>query len=532
MKPKHYLAAASMLLALIPPAKAVDTVFTGTLTNEQTYIRPELPLPYNNTYLVRDWKAGDTSYNYLTRTFIPGGSGTYAITVTDTEIGDPMLFVYSPTFDSSSPLTNGLIANDDIAVQTGDLRARINGAELIGGQTYIIVVTSFQPGLTGNFTFVISGDYGARLVHLTTLSTDLSLSTGQVLDGICGGDASTEMKDTVNRLLMMSDGKISTIMPRLTPQTGLALRELAFGNFDIVSDAVDARLGTISSDTTVDGAATPAPRENLWIKGLGRFSHHEARAGYVGYHINGGGIAVGGDHAIQKDWIIGGALSFAEAKASFRDYRNGDTLQDKTYQATLYTLKDFGRWFVQGSLAGALHDFDSKRDTQLTGIAQGNFHGRQLGSQIKAGMPFKFGRFTATPSAAFNCSRLWTNAYTESEAGSMSLIVHATNQTKAQTALGGRISTDLSYAGMTIRPFAQAYWLHQFNSSTCDVTAEFFGGGGEFITSGQHLLRNSAKGGLGVNVSKGAFYGELSYDTEIACASTKHIVQAFAGLRF
>lgn len=528
--------AAPLLLALSTATQAVDTTFSGTLTNEQTYLRPELPRPFEGVYPVAQWTAGTTKFNYLTRTFIPGGSGTYSIAVTDTAIGDPMLFVYTPTFDPASPLTSGVVANDDINVSAGDLRARITGAQLTGGQTYIIVVTSYEPGLTGDFTFVISGDYGARIVYLTTLANPLDQGTARMLEDVFGGTASADMKNVVDRLMRMSDAEIKTILSRLTPQSGTALRTLALDSTDGVQDAVDSRLGqygTGSGSSTADSESTaPAPLNNFWARALGRYSQHSSEDGFAGYQTRSAGLALGLDRSLGSGLVLGDAIALSGGKATLRSYRNGDSLKVKSYQTTVYALKDFGRWYAQGSITGALHEFDSTRDTLLTGKAKADFNGSQLGAKLGAGMPFRLGRFSVIPSAAFECSRLWTRNYTETGAGVMALSVRSANQSRARSSLGGRVIMSFAHAGMTITPFAHAYWQHDFTVRTSNVVANYVGGDEEFTTPGQSLDRDRLNAGLGISVTKDRFYAEASYAADVDRSSNAHSVQAGIGLRF
>jgi len=271
---------------------------------------------------------------------------------------------------------------------------------------------------------------------------------------------------------------------------------------------------------------------NLWARALGGFSYHCEQDGYAGYRSQNGGLAVGIDRGFGGSLVVGDAISLTDGKTTFRDYRTGDSLKGQSYQTTVYALKDFGRWYAQGSLSGAIHKFSSTRETSLTGTAAADFHGSQLGAQLGVGMPFQLGRFSATPSASFNCSQLWTTDYTENGAGVMSLAVRSTNQSRARSILGGRLATSFDHSGVSITPFVNAYWQHEFTARTCDISAAFVGGGDEFTTPGQSLSRDSLNSGLGVSVAKGNFYAETCYAAEVSHSAIEHTIQAGVGLRF
>jgi outer membrane autotransporter protein len=238
------------------------------------------------------------------------------------------------------------------------------------------------------------------------------------------------------------------------------------------------------------------------------------------------------DRNVGKGFTVGDAIAFLNGKADMRDYRDGDSLKVKTYQTTLYAMKDFGKWYVQGNLTGAIQKFESTRETVIAGTAKSEFDGKQLGVEIGTGIRLDVGRFTITPSASFNCARVWVESYKENGASALSLSVNSSKQTQARSALGGRITTSLKYNNYVFAPFANAYWQHDFTSQSSDLTASFVGGSDEFVTPGQSLNRDQLNAGIGIGVSKGNLYAQISYAAEVDKDNVSHAVQVGISMMF
>ena len=96
--------------------------------------------------------------NFVAQFFVPSSSGTYEIGLSSST-EDTVLVFYSGTFQSSSPATNAQTVKDDftgtrsVGVTMGTCGGRASYCpqiteNLVGGQTYYIVVTSYSPNRT------------------------------------------------------------------------------------------------------------------------------------------------------------------------------------------------------------------------------------------------------------------------------------------------------------------------------------------------------------------------------------------------
>jgi hypothetical protein len=94
-----------------------------------------------------------TAVAYNTFSFSPALGGTYDFLLTSTTANfDPFLALYAGTFDPTSPLTNVLVANDDL----GNTTLSGFSYELLANSSYTAVITGFNNADFGTYTLAIS----------------------------------------------------------------------------------------------------------------------------------------------------------------------------------------------------------------------------------------------------------------------------------------------------------------------------------------------------------------------------------------
>ncbi|RIE00671.1 hypothetical protein [Cohnella faecalis] len=166
-------------------AAAVNTDFSGTLTNSTTFVRPVMPgdvaneqgSPNTGDYFSRTWfyasnqwtsgavtvthsnGTGNYTRNYLLASIVPSITGSYTLSSISAAIADSdtTMYLYQGGFDRLSPYQNLVVGNDDIDTDGANYLSSINSVTLTAGTTYFIVVTSFDVGITGNVNFRVSG---------------------------------------------------------------------------------------------------------------------------------------------------------------------------------------------------------------------------------------------------------------------------------------------------------------------------------------------------------------------------------------
>ena len=131
------------------PVAAANFVLSGDTTGGPTYNR--VNANGNNTPTALSAVGTAVAYNSLL--FAADVSGNYTFLLTSTETGyDPFLSLYSGVFSAASPLSNVLVANDDLTGLTTSGFSRF----LTAGQVYTAVVTGYNNADFGTYTLAIT----------------------------------------------------------------------------------------------------------------------------------------------------------------------------------------------------------------------------------------------------------------------------------------------------------------------------------------------------------------------------------------
>lgn len=241
---------ASLLPAMTIPAKAADvtTSFSGTLTTDNNFNRPDLSATgesnYSTTILVGPEVDSNTknngviastdgnSYNYFTVNFTPTETGNYKLAVTSALLtpalsygygtstkatDDTTMYIYS-NFNPSIPLEGLMYGQEDIAwsgtsySDSNNFKSQIaSGAstadsnyptvgQFTAGTTYALVLTSYQSGVTGSINVDITGpgsvsisqnDYTSGYATAPTVTT-ASVSTYTATTATLGGNVTAD----------------------------------------------------------------------------------------------------------------------------------------------------------------------------------------------------------------------------------------------------------------------------------------------------------------------------------------------------
>ncbi|MCR5868391.1 MAG: PEP-CTERM sorting domain-containing protein [Aquincola tertiaricarbonis] len=134
------LALAAALLFIAQGASAATFEFTGTTVGGATFQRPLETLDL-------DPKIPPVAYSAFE--FTVSSSGFYNFLSTASGGWDNFTLLYGPTFNAASPLTNALVANDDL----NDMMGPLSGfsASLTAGARYTFVTTGvFEEGAFTN----------------------------------------------------------------------------------------------------------------------------------------------------------------------------------------------------------------------------------------------------------------------------------------------------------------------------------------------------------------------------------------------
>lgn len=153
------LAIAAAAVSAAPAQAAVVYSVIGTTEGGATFNRPLTGNPPTSLSAV------GTAVAYNTFSFSPAAGGSYDFLLTSGSTAyDPFLVLYQGAFNPASPLTNVLVANDDLGstLRSGFTRT------LLAGSSYTAVITGFNNEDVGNYTLTISTDAEAAIPEPAT----------------------------------------------------------------------------------------------------------------------------------------------------------------------------------------------------------------------------------------------------------------------------------------------------------------------------------------------------------------------------
>lgn len=386
-------------------------------------------------------------------------------------------------------------------------------------------------------------------------SSSASSPAAGVLDSITSS-ATGDMADAISALQDMDEQTQHQALQRVAPQTGQSLGQASSQAVTGALDSVAVRLDGIRSQGYTSAMADSLSRGNtvqvasngdlgglldgevykksFWSKAFGSYGKQAFADGFAGYNYKTGGMAFGGDTLLENNWLVGLALTYAYTDVSMNQYRSGDNDRINSYQATGYTMRNFDKYYVEGMVAYARQNFNTFRDTGVTGVAEGDFDGNMYAARATAGMPVKLdGGFTLTPSAGLEVNYLDQQGYTETGGGPLSLTVKGMSATRFRSSLQTKLSTEKKVGEYKLQPSLNIGWRHEFHNDGIDSTSSFTGGGASFTTAGQDSTRNVYLAGAGITVSKTRDFAlSMQVDTEQARDYSGYAAQILGQWKF
>lgn len=485
--------------------------------------------------------AGETFY-YATQYFTPTVTGSYTFGQSSAST-DTVMILYTGSFDPNNPSLNAIALNDDInsatppgvgATDCGgdpDLCPQIDSEALTANTNYHVVITTYNSGDTsitlpiGFYVFgpgaVGVGGQPPATSGFVPLANLVGLGAATILDTAPSG-----LNVPIAALTALSTTQQTAALKRISPETSRAVLVASRQTLNGALDTVTARLEgvreqgftvgladdlmqgklMVASDGDMAGLldADGSKRRGFWTKAFGTRGNQDQKHDYAGYDSNTWGMAFGADTLLESNWLVGAALTYAYTAVDMNNFRSGDDTNIKTYQATGYASRDFGKWYLDGMFAYAHQKFDTSRDTSVSGIAKGDFSGHQLAARISAGMPFVLsGAATFTPMLGLEWNRISQDGYTETGAGALSMDVDGETASRVRSVFGAKLSTEKLLAnGLNIMPSVHAHWRHDFNNDGIDSTSTFTGGGASFKTPGQDLASDTYNVGASLAFQK------------------------------
>jgi uncharacterized protein with beta-barrel porin domain len=242
-------------------------------------------------------------------------------------------------------------------------------------------------------------------------------------------------------------------------------------------------------------------RNGWWLKGFGYFGNQEARGALTEYDSRIVGTMLAYDVPLGLNTRAGLGFGYAQSTIDGKTY-DAETDFD-TYQATAYIGHERGPWFVHGSASFGWNEYSDMRHIEFPGIdriASADYNGQDYTAFARTGYHFPVQKFTITPLASLQYSRVNIEGYTETGAGDANLVVESQHYDFLESGLGAKVERDFSFRNWAFVPEVRFEWLHELSNPKLQQTAEFNVGSPSFTTDGLKTVADTYHAGTGLTL--------------------------------
>ncbi len=233
---------------------------TPTITPTQT-LTPPPPISfsgdlgtcdptYNRAFSVGVVSGTGTNVFYEFQEFTVDLTGVYTLSMTSTTIPDAHASIYRDSFNPAVTLMNIAFVDDDSG---SGVNPAFLGVTLDAGVTYILVTSTLNNGLTGSYTWTLSG---AGTYTLGTNSITLGCSTATPTSTPSSTSTST---DTPTTTATPSVTATSTDTPTGTATPSVTATSTGTASPSATSTSTDTPTGTATPSVTATSTGTISP---------------------------------------------------------------------------------------------------------------------------------------------------------------------------------------------------------------------------------------------------------------------------------
>ncbi len=242
--------------------------------------------------------------------------------------------------------------------------------------------------------------------------------------------------------------------------------------------------------------------DGWWLKGFGYFGNQDARGAFTEYDARIYGTMLAYDAPVGLNTRAGLGLGYARSTIKGKVF-DANTDFD-TYQATAYAGHESGPWFVDGSASFGWNQYRDRRHVEFPGVdttAKAKYNGQDYTAFGRTGFHIPVQKFTITPMASLQYSRVNIDGYTEKGAGSdVDMKVRSQHYDYLESGLGAKVERSFNYRKFTFVPEAHFEWLHKLSNPRLKQTAVYVAGAESFTTPGLRTVADSYHAGVGLTL--------------------------------
>jgi len=236
----------------------------------------------------------------------------------------------------------------------------------------------------------------------------------------------------------------------------------------------------------------------------------------TGYDYTAIGATLGVDYAVCKEFVLGLAGGYNHTDTTVDN--NGGNANINTLTVGPYATVQVGDFYADAYAGYAKNFYDVERNIIFGAInrtATGDPNGDQVFSYLGFGYDKHIGDFVTGPIVSLQYTKLWIDAYTESNAGSLNLAIDEQTADSFQSGLGWHWAYNLKVGKMVFLPNITAVYQHEFLNDSRGITAKI-AGGSSFQTPTNNPERDFVRVGVGCSaLLTDAVSVSLGYNTQV-----------------
>lgn len=368
-----------------------------------------------------------------------------------------------------------------------------------------------------------SGNIPAALDQLTPSPYSILSKVGFTTANILSMNVDNRLSDIRAGNAGMNNGRLTMIDPFLNSTLGIPLNQLsAYNGTKIRSSNPDLKPGTMSDSPSGNLTAFHPARERKW----GTFASANVLVGDQNatsfnpqQDFTMSGMTLGADYQVNQNLAVGAMFGYQTASVDMDN--NGSSSEIDSYMPGVYATYYKDRYYINGMFAYGLNTYSNERRITFGAInrkAGSNMDGDQFMGNISGGYDFTVSEWTVGPVLGLQVVHQNIDAFSETDAGALSLNVAEQEADSVRSKLGGRLTRVFQIKSFSLRPEVRMFWQHEFMDDSRGISARFNDStiGSSFAVTTGDPERDSALLGLGLSGSWDDFIMLfVNYDSEI-----------------
>ena len=382
----------------------------------------------------------------------------------------------------------------DVAIKSSSALLTVNSTSLANGKLNV-QVASVGNDETG--TVIENGGGNAN----TQAATKSFMSVAELL-------GNSNPNDPVLKALIAagSDAKeIAKVAKQLTPEVNGGAASAANSSITLVNNAISSRSNSLRSG---ESSGDVLHGTGAWFQILSSEANQDVRSGVDGYDANSRGFALGADHKLNDNTVLGVAYSYVKTNV---ESDNGNKTDVENNTLTAYGTWTEGNYFVDGGVSYGKGKNDSKRYIAGT-TAKGNYDSDMIGLNVMGGYGFHFDHnILVEPRVTARYTNLSIDGF--SEKGSSAALKTGDQRLEVgEIGAGVRVAGAFDLGKGTLEPEFKLMGYHDLIADKSSTTSAFTLGGNSFVATGATPARDSYEVGIGANYKLGAVTIGGSYE--------------------